>query len=165
MNKYSKDCKWCSEIFTSKQSKYRHEKNCKQNPDVDKLQCNGCGKKASRKDSLNRHKLKCKGAKELTCEICKAKGIQKEFTRPFHLKQHLKTHNKSCHRCDFCSKTFKRIDHYNQNKSENCFNIDECDTGEYSMVIINSGATRVAGARGQVFQNKSIFLRRTMEDH
>ena len=101
----------------------------------------------------------------MTCEICKAKGMQKEFTRPFHLKQHLKTHNKSCHRCDFCSKTFKRIDHYNQNKSENCFNIDECDTGEYSMVIINSGATRVAGARGQVFQNKSIFLRRTMEDH
>ena len=94
MNKYSKDCKWCSEIFTSKQSKYLHEKNCKQNPDVDKLQCNGCGKKASRKDSLNRH-----------------------------------------------------------------------HTGEYSMVILNSGATRVAGARGQVFQNKSIFLRRTMEDH
>ena len=77
MNKYSKDCKRCSEIFTSKQSKYRHEKNCKQNPDVDKLQCNGCGKKASRKDSLNRHKLKCKGAKELTCEICNAKGMQK----------------------------------------------------------------------------------------
>ena len=45
MNQYLKGCKCCSEMFTSKQSKYRHEKNCKQNPDVDKLQCNGCGKK------------------------------------------------------------------------------------------------------------------------
>ena len=63
MNQYSKGCKCCSEMFTSKQSKYRHKKIA--NPEVYKLQCNKCGKKASRKDSLNSHKLKCKGAKKL----------------------------------------------------------------------------------------------------
>ena len=65
MNQYLKGCKCCSEMFTSKQSKYRHENNCKHNPGVYKLQFNECGKKASRKDSLNSHKLKCKGAKKL----------------------------------------------------------------------------------------------------
>ena len=38
MNQYSKGFKCCSEIFTSKQSKYRHENNCKHNPGVYKLQ-------------------------------------------------------------------------------------------------------------------------------
>ena len=52
--------KICSEMFTSKQLKYHHKIIA--NPDVYKLQCNECGKKASRKDSLNSHKLKFKGA-------------------------------------------------------------------------------------------------------
>ena len=106
-------CKWCGKSYSSKQSKWRHQRTCSSSTAVTTVfKCDGCGYKQRRKDAMDRHKKKCKGHKKLhVCSIC-----QKEFARNQHLIRHEKTHTKSTLECQECHRQFQRTDHFEKHK-------------------------------------------------
>ena len=110
MNKLQ--CQVCEKVFKHRQSLSRHTCNTQSK----KFSCEGCGKSFLRKDALGRHKNTCKGRKQLlVCKIC-----DKEFPNNSKLLRHIKKHNKSNFKCDFCSKTFSRSDHFNNHQMRPC---------------------------------------------
>ena len=104
-------CKYCSKVLRSKQSKYRHQKQCKLEPQDIKLhKCQSCSYSSVRKDALDIQKLTClKRSRNKICQIC-----NKQFTRTKHMQRHLTTHSKVGYQCNFCERSFKRIDFYNK---------------------------------------------------
>ena len=104
-------CKYCSKVLLSKQSKYRDQKQCMLGPKDIKLHiCQTCSYSFVRKDVLDRHKLTCqKRSRNKICQTC-----NKHFTRTEHLKRHLTTHSRVGYQRNFCERSFKRIDFYNK---------------------------------------------------
>ena len=106
-------CDICpNKTFTSRQAKSRHMLTLHSSPTQKKsFNCNGCGRKFSRKENCERHKLTCKGAKDLVC-----KTYKKEFDRQYKLKRHQQIHKQHRHVCEFCSQSFKRSDHFEKHQ-------------------------------------------------
>ena len=72
--------------------------------------CQSCSYSSVRKDVLERHKLTCqKRSRNKICQIC-----NKPFTRTENFKRHLSTHSRVGYQCNFCERSFKRIDFYNK---------------------------------------------------
>lgn len=117
-------CQYCSEVFSFKQSLCKHKiSSCKKSPLIRTYSCSGCGKLQNRKDALMRHKLICKGVRQLECSIC-----FKEFKHHHKLKRHMLTHErKQFYKCPLCSAVYVRIDKYLKHK-KHC-------TGETKQVV------------------------------
>ena len=121
MNKLQRyKCNHCDAVFSHRQSKFKHELNCKKRTSTPNLfKCDSCEKQFSRKDVLLKHKKKnCKGKKKesvFSCSIC-----LKEFNRKKNLERHFVIHSKKKYTCDICSEEYERIDHYQKHKCK-CF--------------------------------------------
>ena len=105
-------CSSCNANFTTRQSRFRHQRNCSSNNNSNlskSYDCPHCGKSSSRKDNHIRHILKCdsqKKNKEFACPTC-----NKLFLKKSNMEMHQITHQKVAVNCNQCKRTFLRKDH------------------------------------------------------
>ena len=95
-------CSVCSKLFSTYNTKYRHEKEHSQ-----EHVCGDCGKGFPFKSELNRHAGVHASVLPYPCDKC-----EKRFAQAKSLKRHKVIHTDFCQRCTKCDKTFNTPDRY-----------------------------------------------------
>jgi hypothetical protein len=139
----------CLQVLKHRTSLIKHQSTCKKRPGPqDKPVCGSCGHKFTRKDTLTRHKKKCQGfKKDLQCHVC-----CKIFDRKRNLERHIQTHQSIGHQCEFCSATFKRLDHFNNHQKNNC-NPDKQQEVDWNMLSFESRTPDDLSSFSMAFEN------------